>query len=83
MRQSKPSTRGKEKKGDDDLELARGLAEASESQARDEDILAAIRKDLSAQLQEVITSNHRIKEAINTFSERLSGAESRISSAED
>lgn len=66
MRPSKPGTRGKEKKGDDDLELAHGLAEASEGQARDEGILAAIHalwKDFSAQLQEVLTSNHRIKEA--------------------
>ena len=36
MRPSKPSTRGKEKKLDDVLELAHGLAEASESQARGE-----------------------------------------------
>ena len=60
MRLSKPSTRGKEKKGDDDPELV--LAESSETQARDEGILTAIhalRKDFSAQLQDVITSNQR------------------------
>ncbi|KAG7520154.1 extracellular calcium-sensing receptor-like [Solea senegalensis] len=58
----------------------------SEQNKKDEDILAAIHalwKDFSAQLQEVITSNHGIREALDSFSERLSGAESRISSAED
>lgn len=42
-----------------------------------------LRKDFSAQLQEVITSNHGIRDALDSFSERLSGTESRISSAED
>ena len=86
MKSSKPSSRGKEKKRDGDLELAHGLAEAPETQAREDGILAAIhalRKDFSAQLKEVITSNHEIKEALDSFSERLSGAETRISSAED
>lgn len=86
MKQSKTSSRGKERKKDGELELTHGLAEATEDQARDDSILAAIhalRKDFSAQLKEVITSNHEIKEALESFSARLGGAESRISSAED
>ncbi|TNN75584.1 LINE-1 type transposase domain-containing protein 1 [Liparis tanakae] len=89
MKPSNPSSRGKEKKKDGELELTHGLAEATEAteaQARDDGILAAIhalRKDFSAQLNEVIISNHQIKEALESFSERLSGAESRISSTED
>lgn len=76
-------TKSKERKGNnkgDDEELD----EASSN--RDEEILAAIqalRKDFTTQLQEVITSNQGIKEAINSFSERLDHAETRISSAED
>ena len=65
MKSGKPSSRGKEKR-DGDLELAHGLAEAPETQDREDGILAAIyalRKDFSAQLKEVITSNHEIKEA--------------------
>ncbi|TNN87320.1 hypothetical protein EYF80_002522 [Liparis tanakae] len=86
MKQSKPSSRGKVRKKDGELELAHGLAEATEVQARDDGILAAIhalRKNFSAQLKEVITSNHEIKEALKSFSERLGGAASCISSAED
>ena len=86
MKSSKPNSRAKDKKRDNDLELAaHGLAEAPVTQDRDEGILAAIhalRKDF-AQLQEVITSNHGIREALDSFSERLSGAESCINSAED
>lgn len=62
MRSSKPSIR-EEGNG---LELAHGLAEASDTRASDEGILAAIhalRKDFSAQLQEVTTSNHGVREA--------------------
>lgn len=75
-----PNKPKKDKKGEEELELT------EEPNPRDEEILAAIqalRKDFTAQLQEVICSNHGIKEAINSFSERLSNAETRISSAED
>ena len=62
-------------------------ANASVSSQVDEEanILAAIRlmrADVSTQIQEVITSNQEIKEAIAVFSERLTSAESRISKAE-
>lgn len=45
--------------------------------------LHEVRNEFSTQLHEVVTSNHEIKEAIGTFSERLTAAESRISAAED
>ena len=83
MKSNKPGSRGKEKKRDGDLELAQGLAEAPETQARDDGILSAIRtlrKDFS-KLKEVITSNHEIKEALDSFSERLSGAEAASKSS--
>ncbi|KAE8278211.1 hypothetical protein D5F01_LYC23701 [Larimichthys crocea] len=45
--------------------------------------LGEVRNEFSTQLHDVISSNHEIKEAIGTFSERLTQAESRISAAED
>lgn len=45
--------------------------------------LSEVRNEFSTQLHDVISSNHEIKEAIGTFSERLTQAESRISAAED
>lgn len=45
--------------------------------------LHEVRNEFSAQLHEVVSSNHEIKEAIGTFSERLTEVESRISAAED
>lgn len=52
----------------------------------DSPILAAIqsmRNEFSAQLHKVVSSNREIKEAIGTFSERLTEAETRISTVED
>ncbi|KAM7377774.1 hypothetical protein PAMA_012931 [Pampus argenteus] len=45
--------------------------------------LGEVRNDFSTKLHNVISSNHEIKEAIDTFSERLTQAESCISAAED
>lgn len=70
---------GKGNKGVEDEE------QMDEANARD-DILAAIdalRKDFKTQLQEVVSSNQGIREAINSFSDRLEQAETRIGSAED
>ena len=56
------------------MELAHGLAEAPITQAGDEGNLAAIhalRKDFYAQLQEVITSSHGIKEALGPYLDGL------------
>jgi len=42
-----------------------------------------MRDYFSTKLLEVITSNQQIKEAVGAFSERLTEAETRISTAED
>lgn len=59
------------------------LDETSQDESPLLSAIQALRNDFSTQLSEVIKSNREIKEAIGAFSERLTTAETRISSAED
>ena len=71
---------------DDREDQATGEMLTQEDSCNESQILTAIeslRNDFSTQLHEVVSSNREIKQAIETFSERLTGAETRIGSAEE
>lgn len=85
----KSKTAGKDGSDDDasnELETEKLEGASASAQQTEASVLAAIQSlkiHFTAQLQEVITSNQEIKDAIGVFSERLTSAETRISKVED
>lgn len=85
----KSKTAGKDGSDDDasnELENEKMEGACASAQQTETSVLAAIpslKIHFTAQLQEVITSNQEIKDAIGVFSERLTSAETRISKVED
>lgn len=72
--------------GDTEDQGSGGMLTQTEASSSESQILGAIqamRNDFSTQLHDVVLSNQEIKETIGTFSERLTEAETRISTAED